>query len=199
MSNDPGSPLDVALDVLVYLPVGVAIAVAEELPKLTEKGRSRVDGRLRAAHMVGRLAVAQGRRLLDQRSGAAGSPRGPQVATPESAPSATAPFSAAPSAAAPSAGRRAAGQRTSGSPPAGSPPAGSPPAGAPAADLRSRAPGTPPASSLAIPGYDSLSASQVVQRLAGLSPEELEQVGRYEAARRGRRTVLARVSQLQHR
>lgn len=184
MSNDPGSPLDVALDVLVYLPVGVAIAVAEELPKLTEKGRARVDGRLRAAHMVGRLAVAQGRRLLDQRSGAAASPPGAQVATPGAAPSASAPFSAVPSAA-----RRAPGPRTP----------GSPPAGAPAADLRSRAPGTPPASSLAIPGYDSLSASQVVQRLAGLSPEELEQVGRYEAARRGRRTVLARVSQLQHR
>ena len=53
------------------------------------------------------------------------------------------------------------------------------------------------AESLAIPGYDSLSASQVVQRLAGLSPEELELVGRYEDAHRGRRTILSKVSQLQ--
>jgi hypothetical protein len=52
---------------------------------------------------------------------------------------------------------------------------------------------------LAIPGYDSLSASQVVQRLAGLSPDELDAVARYEAAHRGRRTVLARVVQLQQR
>ena len=43
---------------------------------------------------------------------------------------------------------------------------------------------------LAIPGYDSLSASQVVQRLAGLAPPELEAVRTYEAADRGRRTNL---------
>jgi hypothetical protein len=50
---------------------------------------------------------------------------------------------------------------------------------------------------LAIPGYDSLSASQVVQRLAGLSGPELDAVGQYEKATRGRRTILSKVSQLQ--
>lgn len=58
------------------------------------------------------------------------------------------------------------------------------------------APG-PAVASLAIPGYDSLSASQVVQRLAGLSGSELEAVKAYEAANRGRRTILARIGQLQ--
>lgn len=52
------------------------------------------------------------------------------------------------------------------------------------------------ADGLAIPGYDSLSASQVVQRLAGLSQDELAAVGEYEAAHRGRRTILTRVGQL---
>ena len=56
---------------------------------------------------------------------------------------------------------------------------------------------SPEAESLAIPGYDSLSASQVVQRLAGLSDDELAAVGTYEAAHRARQTVLTRVSQLQ--
>ena len=51
---------------------------------------------------------------------------------------------------------------------------------------------------LAIPGYDALSASQVVQRLAGLSPAELESVRAYEEATRGRKTILSRVAQLQH-
>jgi hypothetical protein len=37
----------------------------------------------------------------------------------------------------------------------------------------------------------------VVQRLAGLSEAELAAVGAYEAATRGRRTILARVTQLQ--
>jgi hypothetical protein len=54
--------------------------------------------------------------------------------------------------------------------------------------------GAPP--SLAIPGYDSLSASQVVQRLEGLSPAELEEVRAHEAAHRQRRTILHRVEQL---
>ena len=55
----------------------------------------------------------------------------------------------------------------------------------------------PDAAALAIPGYDSLSASQVVQRLAGLSRPELAAVGEYETAHRARRTVLTRISQLQ--
>lgn len=52
------------------------------------------------------------------------------------------------------------------------------------------------AQNLAIPGYDSLSASQVVQRLAGLNSTELAAIGAYEAAGRGRRTILNRVAQL---
>ncbi len=51
-------------------------------------------------------------------------------------------------------------------------------------------------SALAIPGYDSLSASQVVQRLEGLSSPELEEVRAHEAAHRQRRTILHRVEQL---
>ncbi len=56
--------------------------------------------------------------------------------------------------------------------------------------------GSSSASSLAIPGYDSLSASQVVQRLEGLSSSELEEVRAHEAAHRQRRTILHRVEQL---
>jgi hypothetical protein len=42
-----------------------------------------------------------------------------------------------------------------------------------------------------------LSASQVVPRLSGLSPDELQAVRDYEAAHRGRKTILSRVAQLQ--
>jgi hypothetical protein len=49
---------------------------------------------------------------------------------------------------------------------------------------------------LAIPGYDSLAASQVVARLAGLTDTERTQVKAYEAAKRARRTILARITQL---
>lgn len=55
----------------------------------------------------------------------------------------------------------------------------------------------PSGAHLAIPGYDTLSASHVVQRLAGLSTAELEAVRAYEADTRGRRTILNRIAQLQ--
>jgi hypothetical protein len=54
----------------------------------------------------------------------------------------------------------------------------------------------PEVSSLSIPGFDTLSASQVVQRLDGLNRAELVSVRAYEASTRGRRTILSRVDQL---
>jgi hypothetical protein len=54
----------------------------------------------------------------------------------------------------------------------------------------------PEAVTLAIPDYESLSASQVVPRLSSLSAEELEAVGAYEDAHRGRKTILNKVTQL---
>ncbi len=50
---------------------------------------------------------------------------------------------------------------------------------------------------LAIPGYDSLSAFQVMPRLEGLGPEELEAVRAYERGTRGRQTILNKIAQLQ--
>lgn len=49
---------------------------------------------------------------------------------------------------------------------------------------------------LPIPGYDQLAASQVVARLAGLGPADLERVEAYEQDHRRRRTILAKISQL---
>ncbi len=49
---------------------------------------------------------------------------------------------------------------------------------------------------LAIPGYDSLSASQVVEHLAGLGGADLEAVRLYESSHRNRRTILGKIDQL---
>ena len=54
----------------------------------------------------------------------------------------------------------------------------------------------PPVTTLSIPGFDTLSASQVVQRLDGLNRSELVSVRAYEASTRRRRTILNRVDQL---
>ena len=79
----------------------------------------------------------------------------------------------------------------------GGPPSPAPEAPVEAAPGASRPTSGPGASDLAIPGYDTLSASQVLPRLDGLSAPELEAVRAYEAEHRGRKTILGRIAQLQ--
>ena len=55
---------------------------------------------------------------------------------------------------------------------------------------------SPARETLPIPGYDSLSASQVVERLTGLTPAELDAVRTYEGAHRNRRTILGKIDQI---
>jgi hypothetical protein len=52
------------------------------------------------------------------------------------------------------------------------------------------------ADELAIADYDSLAASQVIPRLAGLEPDELAAVRSYELGHRGRKTILGKINQL---
>lgn len=52
------------------------------------------------------------------------------------------------------------------------------------------------AADLPIADYDSLAASQVIPRLAGLSETELEAVHDYELNHRGRKTILGKIAQL---
>ncbi len=244
--TDAHKPLDAALDLFVFVPVGLAVTAAEELPKLAAKGRARVNTQLTMARVVGQFAVSRGRSLLEQRieqvasPGPADrpSPEGNRAGRPEpegeavnltydellgdsSANGSTRPPLRAvptgtdtgggesPEEAAPNVGL------TERPLPGGAPPsAGMTGVALPGADhTESNAAVTastagdlgsaeqavlrPNAAGLAIPGYDSLSASQVVQRLAGLSREELAAVGAYEEAHRGRRTILNRVNQLQ--
>lgn len=52
---------------------------------------------------------------------------------------------------------------------------------------------------LSIASYDNLSASQIVQRLGGLSLTELQAIRDYEISHRNRRTILVRIEQLSSR
>ena len=67
----------------------------------------------------------------------------------------------------------------------------------PTTDVTTEIASTMSAAALAIPQYDSLSAIQVVPRLEGLTDTELTQLRDYEVATRSRRTILAKISQLQ--
>ena len=186
-------PIDTALDLFVFVPVGLALTAAEEVPKLAAKGRTRLTTQFRMARVVGEFAVGRARHELETRLG----PPAPKTTVPpagetfredrvtyeemlgDDRPPSTN-------------GTAAADIRvaTAGDLPE---PAG----GAVAAPPAPTAEPVPSADRLAIPGYDSLSASQVVQRLAGLSGEDLQLVQAYEAAHRARRTILNRINQLQ--
>jgi hypothetical protein len=200
------SLLEQALDVCLYAPVGLAISVTEELPQLIDKGRARVNSQLAMAKMVGSFAVAQGQReaerVVRQATGRVpeGGPMTPgwdssdlddaPWATPASGPEPTNGDGAGAASMVDDAARSdgaATAISSTGPAPQEDPSAPTPAPEMPAGE----------ASALAIPGYDALSASQVVQRLAGLAPDELEAVRTYEAATRGRRTILNRVAQLQ--
>jgi hypothetical protein len=200
-------PLDAALDLFVYVPVGLAMTAVEELPKLAAKGRSRVGTQMMMARVVGQFAVSRGRQEIEKRFSPPAPAAPPATAAPGGAPlddddGAPASFDEMTNAS--TNGHGAAS--TNGGDPIGSSPAGLPGADtvdagpdvavSTAGDL-SRLSAAPGATELAIPGYDSLSASQVVQRLAGLSRQELDAVGVYEQANRGRRTILNRIQQLQ--
>lgn len=52
----------------------------------------------------------------------------------------------------------------------------------------------PDPSGLAIPDYDGLAASQIIERLEGLDAAELDAVDVYERATRARRTVLGKIA-----
>ncbi|MGI8776880.1 MAG: hypothetical protein ACR2LJ_05720 [Acidimicrobiales bacterium] len=206
---DPVSPLDRVLDLALYGPVGLAVTAREGLPHWAEIGRRQVEARLTVARVVGRLAVGQGsrqggdlvRRLAEQADGLLAA----LGLVPDTADEGEA--GSVPERNAGSVPERNAGsvpERNAGSvpepdiEPARSPGSGLghrdlPPSPAAPAD-GDPADGDP--AHLPIPGYDTLSASQVVQRLPGLSAEELDAVRRYEMAGRARQTILLKAAQL---
>ena len=218
--NDPTGhkgPVDLVFDVAVYAPVGLAYALADLVPELARRGRDRLGPQLSLARSVGQFAVNRG---AHQARAVVEGMAGPAGGVFRSLPRVPWPFGTA-AASGPRTATAAAGAGTvvdAAPPPAdvarpgGPPPAGAPttsgsisgddairvggPSGATARPGPSSAKPAPAVTDLAIPSYDSLSAPQVVQRLAGLSHDEVQAVRAYEAATRGRRTIIARADQL---
>jgi hypothetical protein len=192
-------PIDTALDLLLYAPVGLAITAAEELPKMAAKGRSRLNTQLMMARVVGQFAVARGKQEIEKRFAApsAAPVERPPATEAGGEPEPPVTFDEMTAGAASSNGRSRHGSANGSARPLPGAEV-TEDAGAVTVSTAGRLPAVdaPEAADLAIPGYDSLSASQVVQRLAGLSREELSAVGAYEQAHRGRRTILNRIDQL---
>ena len=189
-----------ALDLLVFAPTGLLVTAVEEIPEMAAKGRSRLDVHLRNAGFIGQMVVTAGQGQLRDRVARLTGPRqAPEPARGTGARSGATTQAARPAGYASTSGDQPGTDRPrtsggSGSAPAGTPGAGAGEAAAPGA--RTGGAAAPAGADWAIPGYDTLSASQVVRRLDALGVNELVAVSRHEAETRGRRTILHRVQQL---
>ena len=145
------NPVERALDVAVYAPLGLLVIASEQLPALVERGRQQVQERLAVARLVGEMTVRLGRaqvaRRLATEPGAGDIVESVGGPLPEPEP------------------------------------------------VVAAVPTVDP-DSLPIDDYESLAASQVVDRLAALDAQELDLVESFERATRNRRTVLGRIAQL---
>lgn len=168
------SPLTTLVELMLFAPLGAALLLREQLPKFAVTGRERLESRVRVAKMVGEFAVKTGKQELERRLAGRTAPPAPASA-PATAP-ATEPVVQGPAA---DVAESAEASTTA--------------TGRPRLEMNE-----PPVAvaELAIPGYDSLAASQVVERLGSLAPNELDAIRRYELAGRHRRTILNRIDQL---
>ena len=196
-----------ALEVFVYAPLGLGLWLRDLAPSMIDtvvaRGRAEVDRRqeqaqqrIKTARSMGQVAIAFGvprlRRRAEQQLHQA---RAQAENVVESV-----------------VGLTGANGSNGASAPPRAKPGTPPPMHAPASDaepvvaedvvaaaaVRSPATATksPSSGHLAIPGYDALSASQVVERLVGLGPDELAAVRDYETSNRNRRTILGKIDQL---
>jgi hypothetical protein len=198
VSSDGQKAAERALDLLVYAPVGVALYLRDTVPTFVNlfvsRGKAEVGqrkhqarGQVSQAKAMGEFAVGFGGPKLREQveKGIAVARKGAESVLagmvesdgPQAQPS---PSPAPPT---PAPQRREA-------------------AGSSMEPERNEARGSatsaaaPTATTLGIPDYDELSASQVVERLDGLHRGELDAVRAYEEAHRGRRTILFKIEQL---
>lgn len=159
---------DLLLDALVYAPIGLTLDGQELTPELARRGRQHAA----AARQIGEFAVKTGLQRVDGLLASRVNPDGDgQPGQPARAADAPAEPVADPA-------------------PEATGPDAEPVDEEGASDV-------PSSASLAIPDYDLLAASQVVRRLDGLDDDQLEAVRAYEAATRGRRTILHKIARLQ--
>jgi len=191
-----------ALDLLVYAPLGVALYLRDTVPTFVNlfvsRGRAELGQRRQQAQdqvaqakALGEFAVNFGGPKVRERveKGIALARKGAESVlggatdeggVPDAADGATSPAAPLPP-----------------DPVAANSNAASEPVGEPTTTTTTTtAAPAPAATTLVIPDYDELSASQVVERLDGLPASELDAVRAYEEAHRARRTILYKIEQL---
>lgn len=203
MSNRSRSPFDVAADLFVYAPVGLMSQVSKSMPELVEVGRSKLAAPLGAARVVGEMFVRQHQHEITDHIRRAGQWLTDVVVDVESR-SSTSRASQTSQTPRASTSSRTSHATTSAEPRTEAP--------SPATDLSAATPDlqdTPQSTKgsgasrpsavpfdFPIPGYSTLSATQIATRLSGLSRDDLEAIRAFESQARKRRTVLHRIDEL---
>lgn len=202
--SDQKNPLDQALeqaaDAFVHAPIGLLFDGPGSYEELVKNGRMQVN----TARMMGQFAVQAGQTEVEKRAkeldgpvadflrGLGVLPKAPKKADPMPAPT---PTKATPTAEAPAEPAEKPATPTKATKKAASKKSTTSKKTAKKKAAAKKTSG-PSAEGLAIPGYESLSASQVVQRLGGLSEAELLAIEAYEQAKRARKTVLGKIDKL---
>jgi len=199
MSDQEKSPherAEQAVDLLIFAPIGAAMYIKDMIPMIlnmfSERGRVQVEQSQTSARNIvtlvkslGQARINQAQQDVQKRSSDVreAADRGLRIVQGFGRTAGTSP--------APPSGARPAGavdEATS----------GNGHGSAPGQGAEQSTPGVestvPP--DLAIPDYDSLSATQVAARLIGLNPDELEAVRGYEISNRGRKTIVGRIDSL---
>jgi hypothetical protein len=211
---DEKPPIDRALDLFVYAPVGVALYVRDMLPSMmgifVSRGKREVKSHLGLQEPPPPVAppnVADIRRRMEESVGLArgvaeggfglardltGTALQGLLAFRNGVPAPQAGGTEATTD--PEDGAPLRVMPTVTPPPSPSPPP-SPPPSSPASPSEPSA-ASPPVESLPIPDYDELSASQVIERLEGLDTASLEAIRAYETQHRARNTILGKIAQL---
>jgi len=190
--SDNEKPIEKAVELLVYAPIGLAMFAKDTVPTFMKmfvaRGHTEVTQRKKSANTqagnyktIGQMAVKYGGPEVKRQAGAAAETvrrRAEEtlaaVAAATAAPEPTAPARPAP---APT-------------------PAATTPAAPTTNGETSGATNPVGTGELPIPGYDLLSATQVIERLEGLARPELLAVKAYELAHRARTTILGKSAQL---
>ncbi len=188
MTDSPHNPVDKAVDILVFAPLGVAMFAKETVPTFLKmfvaRGHTELEHRRKELRdqanqyrTIGHLAVKYGG--PEVRRQAEATVDGVRRKAQESLAGLTTREQPAPSEAPTPRPERSVATH----------PAPAPRPEPSAGNGRASA-------ALAIPDYDQLSASQVVARLDGLAPDELRTIRAYESEHRGRNTILGKIAQL---
>jgi hypothetical protein len=180
--DDERPPIERVLDLALYAPVGAAITLREQLPKHIRQGRQAMENRVQLARFIGQMAVQMGQRELAKRIEEQRAAKTDQMAESEQAPDHT----PADTPAGKVGHDLVAAERVERVEPV-EPVAPVEPVEPLAADM------------LPISDYESLAAIHVVERLRSMSSDEIELIRRFEVAHRSRRTILAKIDQLQGR